>query len=82
MRAKREISPETDELWYEVNWAIPAMQEKTAPWDRRGPQDIHKRTHRAYAMNRERTLEFDGHGELDPKGRFLRDGVMVFHPTI
>ena len=33
-------------------------------------------------MNGEGPLEFDGQGELDPKGRFLRNGVMAFHPTV
>jgi hypothetical protein len=58
------------------------MQEETAPRDRRVPQDIHERTHRADTMNGEGALKFDGQGELDPKGRFLRDGIIPFHPTV
>ena len=58
------------------------MQEETAPRNGRVPQDIHERTHRADTMNGERAVEFDGQGELHPKGRFLRNGIMAFHPTI
>ena len=58
------------------------MEQEAAPGELRGAQDVHERPDGADAMDGERPLQFDGQGELHPKGGLLRNGVVAFHPTV